>query len=705
MNQETPVTEAAYEETWREIEDVVQEVTRLSRTSVSSDQFLAELLEGAVRTLAAIGGAVWMRHSEGLRLEYQVNLAKTGLVSAPDADVGPGLEERSLQHLRLLDRVTRESTSRAVSPRSGSGAESQGNGGLPENPTDCLLLLCPVAVDDHVLGVIEVFQRADVSPAACQGFLRFLGALAELTADFLRNSQLRELKDRSSLWGQFETFTERVHQGLDVEQIATAIANDGRQLIGCDRLTVAVPKGSRCRIVAVSGLDSIDRRSNVVRAGEDLIRRVMKTREPFWYQDTQEESATGGSAMPELPPQLAEPVNRYLDDSPARLLAVFPLIPGATGESDSADKRKHEQPVGALIIERFEGTSDATLARHRSEVVARQSASALSNAQQFSDLPFLPVLRLIGALGWHLRLRQLPRTTLVLGTVVAAIAALVLVPGDFTIEGRGELQPSFRRGVFAATDGTVASLSKKLSGGEAIAVSAGEELIRLSNSDLDFELTRVAGELRTARQSLETTKIERNNVDQDDADWQSQLEQLAAREKELETRITGLLAELAVLDQQRSDLVLSSPIDGQILTWDPARILESRPVGRGDLLLRVADVNGPWVLEVFVQDQNIGYINDARRELKPELDVSFVLATDPKQTFHGMVTKVAPDARTHGEDGPTVLVTVEIERNSIPGKQLHPGATVIPHIHCGERAIGFVWFHELIFTLRTKVFF
>lgn len=700
MTQDTPVTEAAYEETIREIEDVVQEVTRLSRAAVSTEQFLAELVGGSVRTLAATAGAVWMRRAEGLRLEFQVNLAQTGLVSAPDADFGPDVEERGLQHLRLVDRVTREMTARAVSPQSGGGYEKDGNSTLPENPTSWLLLLCPIVVDGHALGVIEIFQRPDVSPAACQGFLRFLCALADLTADFLRNSQLRELKDRSTLWGQFETFTERVHDGLNVEQIAASIANDGRQLIGCDRLSVAVPKGSRCRIVAVSGLDSIDRRSNVVRAGEQLIRRVLKTREPFWYQDTQEDSPTGGPAAPaELPPQLAEPVNQYLDDSPARLLAVFPLIPTID------DPRRKAEPVGALIIERFEGTSDVGMMRHRSEVVARQSASALANAQQFSNLPFLSVLRLIGALGWHLRLRQLPRTVLVLGTLAAAIAALVVVPGDFTIDGQGELQPAIRRGVFAATDGIVASMSSKLAGSDAIAVSAGEELIVLSNSKLEFELTRVAGELRTARQSLETTGIERNNVNQNDSDWQSQLERLAAREKELETRIQGLEAEELVLKKQKQELQHVSPVDGHVLTWDAEQLLESRPVRRGERLLEVANVNGRWVLEIRVPDQNIGYVNDARRELQPGLDVSFVLAMDPKETFQGTITKVAPDARTHGDEGPTVLVTVEIDRTIIPDDHLRPGATVIPNIHCGQRSIGFVWFHELIFALQTKVFF
>jgi hypothetical protein len=69
------------------------------------------------------------------------------------------------------------------------------------------------------------------------------------------------------------------------------------------------------------------------------------------------------------------------------------------------------------------------------------------------------------------------------------------------------------------------------------------------------------------------------------------------------------------------------------------------------------------------------------------------------------VTDVAKDTRSFGESGPTVLVTVEIDQNRIPKTQLRPGATVIPHIHTGQRPIGFVWFHELIHTVRTKLLF
>ena len=707
MSQDSSATEpAAYEDTWREIEDVVQEVTRQSRAAVPADQFFTSLLESSVRTLAATGGAVWLRQPDGLRLEHQVNLVRTGLVTGPDADDIQNVEQRSNQHLRLLERISRQTATHAVSPQSGATSGSSTDG-LPENPTDFLLLFCPVAVDDRVLGVLEIFQRPNVSPGAVQGFLRFLAALAELAADYLRNSQLRALQDRATLWSQFEQFTERVHESLDVEHIAASIANDGRQLIGCDRVTVAVRNGSRFQVRAVSGLESIDRRSNVLQAAQDLIRRVILTKEPFWYQDSADENHSQPHA--EIAPQLENSVHQYLDESPARLLAVFPLLPSSDSEdaaNTTSDKGSRDaEPVGAILIERFDGASHTGLIRHRSEVVAKQSASALKNALEHSSLPFLPVLRLVGRIGWHLRLRQLPRTVLVLGTVVAATVAMVVVPADFTVEGHGKLQPAVRRGVFASSDGVVATLATALLANKATMVSAGETLVELSNTDLDFELTRVLGEIRTARESLTTKEVERLNVDDSNANWESQLEKLSAEEKELEVSLASLEAQLKVLRQQQADLVLTSPIDGQILTWEAARVLESRPVRRGDLLVEVANVAGPWVLEIRVPDQNIGYVNNARRDLKPDLDVTFILATDPETTWHGTVRDVASDTRSYGESGPTVLVTVEIDRGDIPDNQLRPGATVFPHIHTGQRSIGFVWFHELIHTVRTKLLF
>ncbi len=684
--------------TWREIQEVVQQVTRLSRATVESERFFSELLDHSVRIMAAIGGAVWLKKPDGLVLEYQINLSKTGVTLGPDSDDSPAIAERETQHAALLNQISLQTQARAIAPNSGRGtAESN----APTNPTEFLLLLAPIAIDDRVLGIVEIFQRTDVSPAACQGFVRFLGALADLAADYLRNSRLRDLQDRATLWGDFERFTERVHSGLDPKHISLVMANDGRQLIGCDRVMVAVPRGSKARIVAVSGSDAIDRRSNVIRAAEELIRRVAATRKPFWFDD-----ASGASSAREtLPPQLDRALHEHLDASASRLLAVLPLIAPASATGADESKTTNALLLGALLIESFSGVENLAQLKYRAEVVARQSAIAVSNARTHTNLPFLWALRLMGRVGWHLRLRQLPRTIVVLGLLTAAIAALFLVPADFTIDGRGELQPISRRGVFATSDGIVSSLSSKLQGNQVPTVDEGESLIELTHAPLDFEMTRTTGELQTARQKLNSTQVERLNVGRNDPNARAKIEQLSAQEQELGENIKSLTAQLEVLKKQQANLVQRSPIHGQVLTWDAAQHLQNRPVRQGERLLEVANVAGEWQLEVQVADQNIGYINAARRELQPNLDVAFVLATDPEVTYHGTLRDVSREVRFDPDLGPSVLVTVSVPRSAVPNTHLRPGATVIPHIHCGQRPIGFVWFHELIHAIYSRLLF
>jgi hypothetical protein len=589
----------------------------------------------------------------------------------------------------------------ALPPHVAAEGESQ----ALHNPTTHLLLLSPITINGETTGLVEVFQRANASHAASQGFLRFLDSVAQLAADFIRNSRFREMKLQADVAARFEQFTQRIHEGLDVRRTAMMIANEGRNVVGCDRVSVALLRGNRCRMSAVSGVDSIDRRSNLVRAAESLMQPVTKTRQEFWYGD---EHGLGSNTN-KLPSQIAKPLAKFLDESPARELAVIPLIKPASEKASAKQPRgKPNRPpraIAVLLVERFEPVED-TLLEARVASVSRQSALALSNATEHSNLPFLPLIRLLQAIGFRFTLRQLPRTLVVLTLMISAVLALIFVPADFTIDGRGELQPAERRAVFATSTGIVEVLSEKLAGDNPMPdVNKGDFLIQLADSKIDFDYARVDGELKTARASLLTKQIQRRNLRPNNPNVRDLMDQLSAQETELEVEITGLEAQLAILVRLRKELKLVSPITGRVMTWQPSKVLDNKPVQQGDRLLDIANVAGKWVLEIRVADQNIGHVKQARRELKPDLDVSFVLATNPDVTLKGTVLSIADETRHHEEDGPTVLVTVSIDRDAIPLGQLRMGATVIPHIQCGQRAIGYVWFHELIYAFKTRILF
>ncbi len=83
--------------------------------------------------------------------------------------------------------------------------------------------------------------------------------------------------------------------------------------------------------------------------------------------------------------------------------------------------------------------------------------------------------------------------------------------------------------------------------------------------------------------------------------------------------------------------------------------------------------------------------------------MKFILATDPGESFEGVVKEIHHRAEVRGEDGNTVLIKVAIDKSELP--QLRPGASVVAKLHCGRRGVGYVWFHDLIEFVQAKILF
>ena len=140
-------------------------------------------------------------------------------------------------------------------------------------------MLAPLRTDLEVAGVVEIFQRSDTGPNVQRGYLRFLLEMCELAGDFLKSRQLRHFSDRQVLWSRLEDFTRTVHASLEPIETAYTIANEGRRLIECDRVSVAIRKGNKCVIEAVSGQDVFDKRSNTIRLLGRLASAVVRSGE------------------------------------------------------------------------------------------------------------------------------------------------------------------------------------------------------------------------------------------------------------------------------------------------------------------------------------------------------------------------------------------------------------------------------------------
>jgi hypothetical protein len=393
-----------------------------------------------------------------------------------------------------------------------------------------------------------------------------------------------------------------------------------------------------------------------------------------WYHD----------GAPQIPDEIAQPLDAYLDESHARILAIVPL---SEPQSDAPDRVG--RVIGVLVAEAFGGSTSSDELKQRMTAVAGHAAVALNNSISYSRLPLARLGRKLAKMRWFAEARQLPKTAAVLVGIAAAAAALAIVPADFDVQARGEFQPNLRRDVFASDDGVVSELLV----GQAAAVHVGDPLVVLRKPQLDLEFRRLMGEMQTAEKKLASVQAERLENAPAKTDSGRNAHELAAEEEVLKAQLGGMREQQRILEQQKRDLVIRSPIDGQVLSWDVKQLLEARPVERGQALLAVGDLGGPWVLELDVPDDRAGYVLTARDALKRDLDVSFVLPSEPGRVHRGRVVEIALTTELDEKSEPMVLATVEFDKRDVGA--LRPGATANAKIHCGRRSIGYVWLHDL----------
>ena len=683
------VNQQTVEETKAQIRGLVNEIAQLAKSGATPDEFYSGLLTRIITALAAAGGAIWLLDENGkLRLQYQVN-AEQNLLNQENED--------GVKHHRLIERVARSGQSILVPPFSGT---TDGEG--ESNPTRYLLVLGSLQHDERQDGLIEVFQRPDTAPDTQKGYLRFVQQMCDLAAEWLRGQTLRTLGDRQTLWQQADAFARATHESLDLKETAYIVANDGRRLIGCDRVSVAINNGRKCRVHAISGQDTIENRSNIVAALNQLATRVVAAGEPLWHDGSTED----------LPPQIEEALEDYVDQSYGRNVAVLPLREperrlgvnsdqGAAGEIDR-DNAHRGEVIGALIVEQIESAIPTEIFKARCDLVYEHGTRAIANSLAHSNLFLMPLWRALGRASWILRARTLPKTIGVVSLLLVVILGLIFIEKDFNLEAEGTLVPIQRREVFAPIDGEVLHVLVDHDD----PVEEGDLLVSMINRDLEIQLTEVVGQISTNR--VEERRVQ-GQLRLRDIEL-SERRALEAEQIKLETEYQVLRKKEQLYLERMSELEVRSPIKGNVVSWDVEKTLHSRPIITGQVLVEIADLNQPLVLEVELPEKREGhldrYIKDQSLQKDDQLEVSYILATDPDVPLEAKLAldSVSMRADADEEHGAIIKMRAIPAQDTLRELQPRPGAKVIAKIYCGRRSSGFVFFHE-IYEWCCKFFF
>lgn len=484
--------------------------------------------------------------------------------------------------------------------------------------------------------------------------------------------------------GARDRFLTAIHGSVVVDEVAYTIANESRRLLCCDRVAVLEAFRQRTRLLAISGTDEPSPQGSVVRALERIATLVAKMGEPIWY--------SGDSS--ELPPQLQVALEEYVNDANVRRLAIVPLVERPQGLDDSSRTRRRDgRSIGILVVEDFQALIDEGDLWARVEDLRPHIRCSLQNALTVQRMPLARVSRQLARVAEKL---QFSRVLFALMAMSACLVAIFVIKTDLLVRAHGSLQRQLRREVFAPDDATVASVLAV----HGDMVRQGELLIELSSPELDLELGRVTGELRTAQQHLQSLEAQLWNAEFDD-DAMAEI-QLSAQQQRLQQQVQGLQEQLRLLKREQQELSVVAPIDGRVQTWNASQVLANRPVRRGQSLMTVADTSSPWMAELMIRDQDVGNVLAGQDAAGDDLAVTLMLSTDPWKSYSGRIERTAVAAYQNDAGETQLRVDVAVTGADTLGTKV--GAEVIAKIHCGKRSLAYVWTHSLLKAIRRFFF-
>jgi hypothetical protein len=696
------------EETRKQINRLFEEVARLAEVDLAPVDFYGEFLKRVLQALAAPAGAVWIRTAQGnLQLQFQINMREVGL----DAT-----EEGRASHDELLRKAVMQPQPRFLPPRSSEGAATGGAPGAG-NPTDFLLLLVPIIVDNQVAGLLEVWQAPDRHPNAIRGFLEFMMRMAELATRYTRNYMLRQMVGQQQLWVQLETFARQIHSSLNPIEVSYLIANEGRRLVECDRISIGLRYSRRVSVEAISGADVVEKRSNLVQLMRTLFDKVMKWGEKLVFTGVQDDT---------LPPDVHKALDAYLAESNSKLLVVVPLKDEREGESKRPAR-------SGLLMECFEPNAAPEQLMARLEVVARHATPALYNAVEHRRIPFRFIWQPLAKVQEGLGGKAKAIATLVTVGVIALVVALIVIPYPLKMDANGTVLPETRRQVYPPVEATV----KQIIVHPNQQVAGDQPLILMEDINLQMNIAKLNGEIAASQAQIDALgqQIKGNGAAQgfDRGRAQAQLSQEKA------TR-DGKNAELALLVKRtHSDpskpgqFWVSSPpfppVDSRlrkeppswtVLTSDFQENLTNRQVKPSDPLLRLGDKAGNWEIELKIPQKHIGQVLWAfEHEGKEELDVDLLVRSAPTRVFKGKLRRdriageATPNKDDNNEAEPVVLADVRIAGDGIADSDcllkeprlLVTGTEVHAKVRCGSHRMGYSLFYGVWEFFYEKVVF
>jgi len=533
-----------------------------------------------------------------------------------------------------------------------------------------------------------------------------LAKLCDAFAEVLALRQWSELEALLDLkWLSFQRSLSELANTSSLGEAAVSLANDLAALLNADRVALTRLSPTGIQTLAVSGVVRLEPKAEAAVAIRDISRSAMEHLRPI-SQHMPRKSPTGENESPRstTAPTSASNAATLPNEHRTGLLENYLCLPLV-----APTRRGRPVATAAVLIEWNEYECFLSGTGTLNYVFPAFAASWLQH-QRWLAVPYA-VRRMFGAMQpghlsrWTGKLVRVAS----LAACIAAGAWALCLPASLRIEAEGSLQPANQRVVFAPLDGLIEQIL--VSDGQE--VKAGDKLAEMRSPMLEIQLQEVQGEMRANAEKRDGLNVAINQLANENPSAYALQSKFSSEIRELETQLQTLDKKQDAIRIEQQKLSLTAPIDGLVIARQIERFLNSRPVRRGDALLRVVQLDGPWQLELTVADQDAGYL---KRKLFPastatsgaidpnaSRDLEFVIASQPTEKLTARATWMSHTARN--PQGTAVVVDLLAEVDEAVAARGHMGATVYAYVDCGQQPFWFVWSRPLIEAIQRKLWF
>lgn len=498
-----------------------------------------------------------------------------------------------------------------------------------------------VSTDLRILLAVEVTGGQEQT----QSIGEVLIPMVRLFADVTRRSRVDLLERRLDRQNLLISFLSGISNHDNRHALCSQFATEGTDLLDVERIAVLVGQSGRYSLDAVTGAVDPHPRSNSRRLLESLANKTTDQCELDEWHTPEGLDCTR--------------------ESHAAAVACMQ-------DSQSTQIRVHRPDSNCtLILERYSepGTADLIPA------VSNHFAKSLTRTQQsLSNRIVSSVLQ------WRW----------IALFLLLSVIALSVIQVDFEVEAIGTLQPVNKRNVFAPEEGVIEDVFPVF----VSRTASGSPLLVISNPQIELERERLNGQLEAANNKLIAVQARPSFTE-------AERFAASATQEELECQIESLEKQIEIIQRQFASLTVHSPIAGRVFRRDLKESLLDRPVRKGQFLLQVADTEGEWQLDLRIKDTMIRHVTGAATNELPT--VRYVSQMAPDQDYSGRMQWISPVTTLEPNGTLSVRATVDVPADKL--KDLRPGSGIVARIDCGQRSLGYAWFHQILDFVRTRLLF